>query len=35
MCCDYAIPSSIVPNLAPQKVLPSIQNEHGDAMEDR
>ncbi len=29
-----AIPSLIVPNLAPQKVFPPIQNEHGDAMED-
>jgi hypothetical protein len=30
----YAIPSSIVPDLAPQEVSPLIQNEHGNAMED-
>jgi len=30
----YAIPSSVVPNLAPQEVSPPIQNEHGNAMED-
>jgi hypothetical protein len=29
-----AIPSSIVPNLTPQKVLPIIQDEHGDVKED-
>jgi hypothetical protein len=29
-----AIHSSIVPNLAPQEVPPSIQDEHGDAMEN-
>jgi hypothetical protein len=29
-----AIPSLIIPNLAPQKVPFPIQNEHGDAMED-
>jgi hypothetical protein len=29
-----AIPSLIVPNLSPQEVFPSIQYEHGDAMED-
>jgi hypothetical protein len=32
--CFNAIPSLIVPNLSPQEVLPSIQYEHGDAMED-
>jgi hypothetical protein len=29
-----AIPSSIVPDFAPQEVPPPIQDEHGDAMED-
>jgi hypothetical protein len=29
-----AIPSLVVPNFAPQEVLPPIQNEHGDVMED-
>jgi len=29
-----AIPSSIVPNFGPQEVLPPIQDEHGNAMED-
>jgi len=30
----YVIPSSIVPNLAPQGVPPPIQSDHGDVMED-
>jgi hypothetical protein len=29
-----AIPSSIVPDFAPQNVPPPIQDEHGNAMED-
>jgi hypothetical protein len=32
--CFNAIPSSIVPNLARQKVIPLIQNENGDVIED-
>jgi hypothetical protein len=32
--CFNAIPSSIIPNLTRQKVLPLIQNESGDVMED-
>ncbi len=32
--CFSAIPSSFVPNLAPQKVPPPIQDKHGDVMED-
>jgi hypothetical protein len=32
--CLDAIPSSIVPKFAPQEVLPPIQNEHENAMED-
>jgi hypothetical protein len=31
----YVILSLVVLDLAPQKVPPSIQDEHGDAMEDR
>jgi hypothetical protein len=30
----YAIPSSIVLDLAPYEIPPPIQDEHGDAMED-
>ncbi len=29
-----AIPSSVVLNITPQEVLPSIEDEHRDAMED-
>jgi hypothetical protein len=32
--CFNAIPSSIIPNLTRQKVIPLIQNENGDVMED-
>jgi hypothetical protein len=34
ICWFSAIPSLVVPDFAPQKVLPPIQDESGDAMED-
>jgi hypothetical protein len=34
ICWFNAIPSSIISDLAPQKVIPPIQNENGNAMED-